>query len=64
MLATQKIYCTILYILLNFVYNIGTSWFADAGWTAGLGRFGAAATVTVTDTESGASSGPPARAGP
>ena len=29
MLATQKIYCTILYILLNFVNNIGTSWFAD-----------------------------------
>ena len=30
MLATPKFYCTVLYILLNFVNNIGTSWFADA----------------------------------
>ena len=27
-LATQKNYCAILHILLNFVKNIGTSWFA------------------------------------
>ena len=29
MLATPIFYSTILYILLNFVNNIGTSWFAD-----------------------------------
>ena len=28
-LATPKFNCTILFILLNFVNNIGTSWFAD-----------------------------------
>ena len=30
MLATPKFYCTILYILLNFVNNIGTSWTRDS----------------------------------
>ena len=28
--GNTKIYCIVLYILLNFVNNIGTSWFADA----------------------------------
>ena len=32
MLATPKFYCKILYILHNFVNNIGTSRFADEGY--------------------------------
>ena len=29
MLAKQRIYCTVLHILLNFVNNIGTTWLSD-----------------------------------
>ena len=33
MLATQFFYCTLLHILLIFVNNIGTTWFADVRLT-------------------------------
>ena len=31
MVAIDKVYCKVLHILLNFMTNIGMTWFADAG---------------------------------
>ena len=51
MLATQFFYCTLLHILLIFVNNIGTSWFADVLNNQGVYQYYSILQSILSNTE-------------